>query len=234
VSIGDLLDESVRLYRRNWIRLVTIAAIVTVPVTVLQAGSAFLNANTALAFGISRVPGAPSMRMLLGQTAQIVVSVIDGLLSALMLGAAVYVAGQSYLGRRIATGQAYHRAAQRFWVMIGSSVLSRLLILLLVIAALIPCVGWLGGPPVIVFVTVNLSALIFPVIMLEGRGVVASLRRSWLYPSANSGASCSLQSSCTCSTWRWSAGQRGWPLLCMPGWICHWPSRSPGKKQLPF
>ena len=182
LSIGDLLDESVRLYRRNWIRLVTIAAIITVPVTVFGLGFALLGASTFSSRPLLYAPSNsnPTTRWFIGQFGQIIVGLISAGLNGIMLGALVLVAGQSYLGRPVTTGQAYHFAVRRFLVMIGTFIVFLLFLLLLLIATLIPCVGWLGGPSAIAFVIVNLSALIVPVIMLEDRGVFASLRRSWV------------------------------------------------------
>jgi hypothetical protein len=182
LSIGDLLDESVRLYRRNWIRLVTIAAIITVPLTVLELAFAFLSASVFSFRSSFYSPsyGDPTTRWLIGQSGQIILSLISVGLNGIMLGALVLVAGQSYLGRPVSTGQAYRLALRRFRVMIGTFILFLLILLLLLVATLFPCVGWLGGPSAIVFMMVNLSALIVPVIMLESRGVLASLRRSWL------------------------------------------------------
>ncbi len=36
LSAGDLLDESIRLYRRSWMRFLTIAAVTTVPLAVIE------------------------------------------------------------------------------------------------------------------------------------------------------------------------------------------------------
>ena len=176
LSIGDLLDEGVRLYRRNWIQLVTIAAIVTVPIATLQFGFTFLSASAMWPTGTTRYSGDS---WLIGQVGQMIVGLIDGVLSGLMLGAMIYVAGQSYLGHRVPTGQAYRYSIRRYLVTLGASILTGLLLFALVLASIIPCVGWLGGPPVIAFVMVNLSVLIVPVVMLEGKGVGASMRRSW-------------------------------------------------------
>ena len=177
LSIGDLLDEGVRLYRHNWIQLVTIAAIVTVPMATLQFGSTFLSASAMWPTGTARYSG--DALLLLGQLGQMIVGLIDGVLSGLMLGAMIYVAGQSYLGRRVLTGQAYRYSIRRYLVTLGASILTGLLLFVLLLGSIIPCVGWLGGPPVIAFVMVNLSVLIVPVVMLEGKGVGASMRRSW-------------------------------------------------------
>lgn len=180
LSIGDLLDESVFLYRRNWIRLVTIAALVTVPVTVLQAASTWLNVSITSSLGMSGSSGDSLALTFLSQVIQLGVGVIDSIVTVLMTGALIYVAGQSYLGRVITPRQAYGYAARRLLVMIGSYLLAGLIILLLIVASIIPCVGWLGGPPAAAFATINLFLLIVPIVMLEGRGVRASLRRSWM------------------------------------------------------
>ncbi len=179
LSISDLLDEGVRLYRRNWIRFVTIAAIVAVPVSVLQAGSTWLNVSATPSFGGAGVPGDSLTPVLLSQAVQLGVSVIDAIVTVLMTGALIYVAGRSYLGQVITPRQAYGYAARRLLVMIGSYLLAGLIVLILIVASIIPCVGWLGGPPATAFATVNLSVLIVPIVMLEGKGVRASLRRSW-------------------------------------------------------
>jgi hypothetical protein len=178
LSIGDLLDEGVRLYRRTWIQLGTIAAIVTVPATVLQSVSTFLNLNTLLSPASPRY--ADSAFLSLAQLGQFVVGIVYGILQQLMLGAIVYAAGQDYLGHRVDTRSAYRRSARRYLVLLAASILTGLLLLALAAVTLIPCVGWLGGPPMIVFACINLLLLIEPVVMLEDQGAAGSLRRTWM------------------------------------------------------
>ncbi len=183
LALGDLLDETVRLYRRDFVRFVGVAALATVPILVVQMASAFLQTRTLTPFLRSSGSSSPDPSVygpiMLQSAVQIGGAVIAGIMTMLMVGALAYVAGTSYLGQPATMGQGYRLALRRFPVMLGAGALIGLILLLLGVFTLIPCIGWLGGPAAIAFVLVNSSLLLLPVIMLEGHGVRTSLRRTW-------------------------------------------------------
>jgi hypothetical protein len=80
LSIGDLLDESISLYRRNWVQFVTIAAIVTIPITILDLGFTLLSTSASQPFDItgpSAYSRGPALLSLAGQMGQFIVALIS-------------------------------------------------------------------------------------------------------------------------------------------------------------
>lgn len=180
LSIGDLMDEGVRLYRRNWLQLVTLAAIFTVPNSALGVGYLILNADWLNPARAARL--APfSTAYWLFIVSQWVYTAIAYALYGLMMGAMVYAAGRHYLNRPVTTQKVLGFVMRRLPVMAGVYLLLLITLVVLSLAlVVIVCIGWVAAPPVIAFVMTNLTALIVPILMLEDRGALASMRRSWL------------------------------------------------------
>lgn len=178
LSVGELLDESIHLYRSNWLRFLTVAAVTAVPLSVLDLGAALL-VGAATTSSLQRTLGP--MLLMVAQAVQGLSALLSVVLvNGLMLGALIHTASQRYMGRDMTLGDAYLASVRRLLPLLGATFLMGFLNLAMFAAILIPCIGWLGGPPMWVFVTTNLSVLCIPVIMLEGKGVFESLRRSWM------------------------------------------------------
>ncbi len=186
LGLGELLDQAIRLYRRNFLTFIGIIAIVQIPLTLLQmitslltfggiftqleeqAGS-FVDPSTL--FGPAYILGIIGSGLL----ALISFVLIQGVATAALTRA---VAG-SYLGESTGVTDAYRKIGRSWLSLIGALLLAILLSIGLVVWVLVPCVGWLTGFGMLAFFWMVIVPLIAPIIVLEKQVASRSIRRAW-------------------------------------------------------
>lgn len=166
LAIGDVLDGTFQIYRRQFISFITVMAVVVVPSTLLSllAALAGVLSETALARDIPTAAGITAVLLIF------LLAIVASLAAIVAGGAATLVASGAILGQPIGVWDAYREALQR----LGSLLLSGLLVGLAIGLLIITCLGI----PIAVYVAIGWG-LIFPAIMLEGRGATDAMRRSW-------------------------------------------------------
>ena len=200
LALGDILNGAVTSIRRNPVATIGIAAIVLTATGVITTAVAFVisdatrHAVSSLSNGtfpqanpggfFGTVFGALAVDFVVGLVASIV---LTGMLTA--------VVGRGVLGQRLSIGEAWQVAAPRLPAVLGASVLTTLVIialwvpyaivLIILIAvkagAFAALIGVLGGLAMLC-VTVaawTLFSMVAPVVVLEGEGPAAALRRSF-------------------------------------------------------
>lgn len=203
MGLGDLFDALVRLYRRHFGQLVQIAAVVYLPLGVLQVASAVLlfQAMEATQSETGIVPGA----ILLGIAGVGLWFVLFWFTVPLVQGAVAKAVAEYYLGGTVTLRTTYGFALSRWPTLIGIAFANGLIGLAITAVSLAPGValaqaaglfdgaGWtlqvmgavtigvlifLVGLQVSIAVGVRLffAAL---VALFEGQGVVVALVRSW-------------------------------------------------------
>jgi hypothetical protein len=203
LSAGDVLDQAIRIYRQNFIPLVGIVAIATVPVMVLGIISSILifQAPFDLDAPESNLPALFSgIGLLLGSAAFIVQAFVAILQAAAL---AIFVS-ERYMGRPMTIGSAYAGALRRWlalliaFVLIGlasAAVVAVLFVPLFGAAALATALGsasdaalglavllicLLGLPLVAVLVFLNVRWIFTTqAIVLEGYNSTGGMGRSW-------------------------------------------------------
>lgn len=150
LSVGEIIDYSLRIYRRSFGTVITIALVANaIPVVlgVYIVTSGGVAANTTLWF------------------LNLILSLILG---ALATAATVFVVSENYLGQSIAPGEAFSRATGFIGQLIVLSFLVGLAVgigfILLVIPALVIAAGLMVSTPALV---------------LEGVGATTAMSRSW-------------------------------------------------------
>jgi hypothetical protein len=205
LGIGELLDASFVLYRRNLLLLVAISAVVQVPFVVLNlvifqllgvgagldaAGTpGFLGTNSSGTLTDAQLSAAKGLVIY----TVIVVAVQMFVVLPLSLAAMCRAVSDRYLDRPASLGSSYVAAVRR-----GGSLLGAILLLLLVVAGLsvaaiagvvlvalagpigiVPAIallfGWLLSLPLLAV----RSTLFAQAIVVEGVGSLTGLRRSW-------------------------------------------------------
>ncbi|MGE3268075.1 MAG: glycerophosphoryl diester phosphodiesterase membrane domain-containing protein [Chloroflexota bacterium] len=168
LSVGDILDETLLIFRRQFLAFVTLTAVVVVPSALLSLGSLVLVSMLTGAMASNRVSGETAMVLAFGSLAITVpVALVTGL-GRLMSGVvAVKVSADVILGRPIDIWAAYRQVFGR----LGPLLLAGFLVGMVTGAAAL-CF------PVAIFFALSWG-LIFPVIVLEGHGGVEAMRRSW-------------------------------------------------------
>jgi hypothetical protein len=220
MSIGDMLDAAFRLYRQHFLTFIGIVALLQVPMAILQFLVQYTYGNTALTNWLrftSRLPTTrpaqnpldlfPFGELLTIIALSLVMAAVQFLLIRnLITGALANAIARSYTGQPISILGAYNFGPRRLLALIGASLVTFLIGLVLTavilgcsagsIAALFASgnrnTGALAAVLVILvmfglFVVLGLAALVFyarllvttQAIVLEGQGALAGLARSW-------------------------------------------------------
>ena len=202
LNLGDILDQTFRVFRKHFLLLMGIIAVISVPVAVLQgfgtwqytqnfqqgiSGRGADSSDPTAVFGSALTSSVPLLFTTL-------LSLIAGLFQTGALASAI---SELYLGRTITIGQAYRGVLRR----VGSLLLLATLVaglLFLVFVAVFSgamLIASLAGPLGVVIlcllVPVSLAFLgvalatstywmfVSQAIVLEDCGAIAGLRRSW-------------------------------------------------------
>jgi hypothetical protein len=180
-GVGEVVDTAIALYRRNWKLLVATAAVVVVPVQLLnsfasrnlvsQIGDAFRSMQKGLTPATTGGTGVGSPGGLLA------------LLALPFLTAALATAAAScYMGRPITPGRAWRATMRRFWAVLGLGVLRFMLIGVGFFFFIVPGI----------FLSIRL--LVAPVaLMVEGAGPASALERSWRLTSGQWWRTCGVE-----------------------------------------
>ncbi len=162
LEIGDLLDETFRMYRRHFLLFAGISALLAIP---SAASSGF---NVFAVFGTLFQPTAQfnDTTYIESQLAQIVALIINLALLPFGLGAVTYAACESALGRRVTAGAVFRAVLRRYFPLLG-------FFLLIVVMAIVFCLI-----PLWIWIWVNWIAVV-PMMFVENIGLGAAMSRSW-------------------------------------------------------
>ena len=199
LGVGELLDGALSLIRSNPRTVLGLAAVISAVSALLQTvglwfSLQFLDLAEPVA-GSAEVDVAAELTALAsGGLAQLVPALVAGFLQVLASGLFIVLVGGAVLGRRLDARQTWEGLRPRMLPLIGVTVLIGLggILAVVVMAAAITALAltigeWailpgiligVGGTVALVFVYVKL-ALASPALVMEGVGVLTSLRRSW-------------------------------------------------------
>jgi hypothetical protein len=171
LEIGDLLDETFRMYRRHFVLFAGISVILSIPTAALSGVGYFALFNGLLQ---QTSPGqfttsgqSPNLGLI--ETALVTYGIgalINLVLVPFVYGAVTYAACESALGRPVTASGVLTGVLRRYFSLLGYWVLIGLM---LVLFCLIPLwvwiwVGW---------------AVVMPVMFIENVGIGAAMGRSW-------------------------------------------------------
>jgi hypothetical protein len=170
LEIGDLLDETFRMYRRHFVLFAGLSVILSIPSAALSGFSYFALFNGLLQ---QTAPGriSSSSQPNLGLIESALVTLGIGALINLALvpfiyGAVTYAACESALGRPVTAGGVLTGVLRRYFGLLGYWVLIGLMGVLF---CLIPLWIWIWVA----------WAVVMPVMFVENAGLGAALGRSW-------------------------------------------------------
>jgi len=188
IGLGELLDQAVRLYRRNFTRFIGMLALVQVPLALLQLGVSFLTSagyvermQDPFAFQSTDPFEALGAGYFAGIGASLLLAIIAFLaIQGVAAAALTRAIADSYLGRPPGILEAYRRVGRSWVDLVLALLLAGIIVLALSLwATFIPCLGWFSGPGILAFLAMGVIPLMAPVIVLERRGATAGLRRAW-------------------------------------------------------
>jgi len=164
LEVGDLLDETFRMYRRNFVLFAGISVIVSIP------SSALLGYGYSLFGNIlqqSTTGVAPNFGVLASTLPALAVGVLVNIaLIPLFYGAVIFAACEAAQGRPVSAGGIVSAVMRRYFPLLGYFLLIGLMAFAF---CLIPLwvwiwVGWL---------------LVVPVMFVEDVGLIQAMGRSW-------------------------------------------------------
>jgi hypothetical protein len=185
LTLGQLLDQSIGLYRRNFAAFIGIIAIPYIPLTLLQTALSYLSVDSAVS--ILETPPLQSSSpfgLPTGYWAGLVGILFVGLIQFILVNGVATAAftravANNYTGKEIGVIDSYRQLGNSWLRLIGALLLAILIGIPLGIWVIIPCVGWFTGPGLFFFLSLVVIPLVAPVIVLERHDVASSLRRAW-------------------------------------------------------
>jgi hypothetical protein len=165
LEIGDILDETFRIYRRHFWLFAGISVVLAIPSAAL---TAFVYGLLANFLQLANTNAAPDTT---GLVTALVVYVIGYLFLLLLApftyGTVIYAVCESALGHPVTIWGALGGVVRRYFAILGY-------------VALIPLM-WLVGFclfPLVIWVQIGWS-VVLPVMFIERAGLVGAIRRSW-------------------------------------------------------
>lgn len=185
LSLGELLDRAVRLYRNNFLTFVGIIAIMQVPIGIIQLAISLFSFSDVLAQSSAGGPPPGPAQIFtpayfVGMGGTLLVGIISFvLIQGLATAAITRAVADTYLGEHISIVEAYRKTGPAWMRLITALILAGLLSILLLIWFIVPCVGWVSGLGILFFYSAVVAPLIVPAVVLEGRGGGGAVRRAW-------------------------------------------------------
>lgn len=164
LEIGDVLDETFRMYRRHFFLFAGLSVILSIP------QAALLGYTYHALGGLFQVNGPGQPPDLSAFTSTLATDGVFIVISLLLLpfsyGAVTYAAGESALGRPVTLGGVLSGVGRRYLQLLGYGLL---IVAMAFLFCLIPLwiwiwVGW---------------AVVMPAMFIENVGLGAAMRRSW-------------------------------------------------------
>ncbi len=181
LHLGELLDQAIRLYRRNFITFIGIIAVVYVPLMILQTASA-----TLLSSSLGDIASSPenifsNYAYWGGMLSAVVIGFLQFIfVQGIATGALTRAVADNYLGKTTSIMDAYRGIGKAWLPLVGALLFVGLVAIVLMLWwIIVPCVGWFTGLGMLAFLTGAVSPMVAPVVVLEGQGIVASVRRAW-------------------------------------------------------
>ena len=182
LSLAELLDQAVSLYRRHFLTLVGIIAIPYIPLVLLQALMTYLMASNTLNIASSTDPlalfeNSTYWGSLAGSIVVVVLQFI--LVQGVATAVITRVVADSYTGRKIGILEAYGKLGTSWLRLLGAIVVMAVVAFAAMIWFIVPCVGWFTGFGILFFLGTVVSPLVAPVVILERQGGFSAFRRAW-------------------------------------------------------
>ena len=186
LTLGQLLDQAIGLYRRNFAAFIGIIAIPYIPLTLLQTVISYFSMDSATSILTSPPVDSTSPFDVLpsgywiGMLGMIVVSLIQFILvNGVATAAFTRAVANNYTGQSIGVIDSYRQLGNSWVRLIGAILLAMLIGIPIFIWIIIPCIGWATGPGLFSFFSLVVIPLTAPIIVLERHSITASLRRAW-------------------------------------------------------
>jgi hypothetical protein len=182
LRLGELLDQAIRLYRRNFLTFVGIIAVVYVPLMVLQTAATTLLSSSMLSFSASSPEEIFSnYGYWIGMLSTIVLGFVQFILvQGIATGALTRSVADNYLGKRTGIMDAYRGISKSWLSLLGALLFVGLIFIVVTLWwVIVPCIGWFTGLGMMAFLMAAVNPLVAPVVILERQSAIDAVRRAW-------------------------------------------------------
>jgi hypothetical protein len=180
LRLGELLDRAIRLYRANFLTFIGIIAVVYVPLMVLQSAASALLSSSMLRRFSSPEELFSNPAYWIGLLATIGLSLLQFILvQGIATGALTRAVADNYLGKKTGILDAYRGIGKSWPTLLGALLFIVLIVLVVIVWWLVPCIGWITGLGMLVFLGGVINPLVPPVVVLEKQGAIDSVKRAW-------------------------------------------------------
>ena len=181
MRLPELLDQAIRLYRRNFFKLIAIIGIPFIPLSLIQAWAQYASTNVQTEL-LTNSPSATGPFLEPAYWASFTALIFVGVLQSILvygLGASAMTnalvndyAGQSPIG----VFESYRQMGFSWLKLAGMRILFGFILFIWI---LIPCIGWVTGPGISFVATLIVLPLMPAVLVLEQPRATLILRRAW-------------------------------------------------------
>ncbi|MEN8242343.1 MAG: hypothetical protein ABFS17_10510 [Chloroflexota bacterium] len=179
-SMGELLDQAIRLYRENFITYLGIIGMVQVPISLLSLLLSFLTIESTASQFTGEYTDVNPAPILAASVGAFVVSIASFILvSGLGTAALTRAIADNYLGEETGILLAYKKIKNAWGPLIGTLFFVSLVTMGILIWTIVPVVGWLTGPGILIFQVMVVTSLIAPCVVLEERKTGEAFSRAW-------------------------------------------------------
>jgi len=133
MTVGQILDNSFRLYRQNFIKFLAIMAVIYVPLALIQMGLLQVSGSQESIRTASQ--NEPDPATLIGGMVNLFVTIVGTTLGSAALIRSV---SQSYLGKSTSIGEAYRTVLPKLLTLIGAVIMVALLVMLGFLLLIVP------------------------------------------------------------------------------------------------
>ena len=183
LRLGELLDQAIRLYRRNFLTFIGIIAVVYAPLMVLQTISSTWLSSSLLGAASVQSPEEilSNGTYWIGLLSTIVLGFLQVILvQGIATGALTRAVANNYLGRKTNILDAYRGIGKSWLSLLGALLLLGLVFIVAFLWwVIVPCIGWVTGLGMIAFLLTVVNPMVAPVVVLEGKRAVDAIQRAW-------------------------------------------------------
>ena len=180
LRLGELLDRAIRLYRANFLTFIGIIAVVYVPLMVLQTAASALLSSSMLTNLSAPEEIFTNTAYWAGLSSTLILAVVQFILvQGIATGALTRAVADNYLGKRTGILDAYRGIGKSWLTLVGALLFLGIIVIVLSLWWLVPCIGWLTGLGMIVFLMAAINPLVPPAVVLEKQGAIDAVKRAW-------------------------------------------------------
>ena len=185
MSMAQLLDRAIRLYRNNFLLFIGIVAIAQIPATAVNMIGLWLAPVPTFGFNpaasITDVWLEMFQSMGFGNNLWVWLGrIVTLLLVQLATAAMTKAVAENYLGHKIGLFDAYRKIGRSGLALLAATFIGIFFMIFLFIWwVIVPCLGWFTGLGMIFFFSLVVLPLVAPAIVLEKHTAIAGLQRAW-------------------------------------------------------